>query len=123
MSPLAIDEDRMQGKPQPGQDSQVLVSLDPHHPPTKHIPHMDFPRVVYKHPVESFRTIEHRNARHELVEEEVVPTEHLTLVVKDKAELEKAAKQGWVTEPYVPETPPDPKEALYARKAKQPAQA
>lgn len=111
--PFAIDEAKMQGKPEPGQDSQVLVSLDPHKPPTKVIPHMDFPRIVYKHPVEPFRVIEHRNARHELVEEEIVPTEHLTMRVENKVELDKALKAGWVVEPFVAPALPDPNDALY----------
>lgn len=133
--PQAIDEERMQQKPVAGQDTSIMLSLDPHKPPTKYIPHMDFPRVVYKHPVEPFTTIEHRNAKHELLEEEVIPTEHLTMSVPSdehmrdkhpsgdivgscagcKAELEKAMKDGWVTEPYVPETPPDKKAALYGK--------
>jgi hypothetical protein len=115
MSPFTIDEAKMQGKPEPGQDSEVLVSLDPHKPPVKAIPHMDFPRVVYKHPREPFKTIEHRNARHELVEEEVIPTEHLTMRVDDKRALEKALKEGWVMEPYIQETPPDKNADLYGR--------
>ena len=120
--PSTIDEAKMQGKAEPGQDSTVLVALDPHHPPTKPIPHMEFPRVVYKPPLEPFRTIEHRNARHELVEEEVVATEHLTMLVKDKTELEKALKDGWLREPYIPATPPDPKQHLYSdKRAKQTA--
>ncbi len=118
MCPLTIDEDRMQSKPIPGQDTSIVLSLDPHHPPTKVIPHLEFPKVVYKHPLEPFRTIEHRNARHELVEEEVVATEHLTMKVENKAELEKALKAGWVLEPYIPQTPPDPTESLYERKGK-----
>jgi len=133
MCPLAIDQDKMQQ----GSLNQVL-SLDPAKPPTKPIPHMEFPRVVYKHPVEPFVTIEHRNAKFEVVGEEVVPTEHLTRVIpsevhmreahptgtvtgacsKYSAELKEALAEGWVTEPYVPEAPPDPREKLYAQKPK-----
>lgn len=115
MCPFAIDEDRMQSKPTPGQDSQVLVSLDPHKPPVKPIPHMEFPRVVYRHPLEPFTTIEHRNARHELVEEEVLATEHLTMSVADKKELDKAIKEGWTTEPYIQQALPNRKPDLYGR--------
>jgi hypothetical protein len=113
--PQTIDEDRMQSKPVPGQDTSILLSLDPHKPPTKFIPHLDFPRVVYKHPLEPFTTIEHRNARHELVEEEVVPTEHLTMSVASEKELAAAKKDGWVLEPYVPQAPKNPKATLYDR--------
>lgn len=116
--PLTIDEDRMQGKPVPGQDTSILLSLDPHKPPTKFIPHADFPRVVYKHPLEPFITIEHRNAKHELVLEEIVPAEHITLRVNDKAELKKAIDDGWVMEPFIPEAPPDRNAHLYDGKPK-----
>lgn len=116
--PFAIDEDKMQSKPTPGQDSQVLVALDPHHPPVKSIPHLEFPRAVYKHPLEPFTTIEHRNARHELVEEEIIPTEHLTRVVADEKELKAAVADGWELKPYVPKAPPDSKAHLYDKKTK-----
>jgi len=115
MSPFTIDEEKMQGKAKPGEDSTILVSLDPHKPPVISIPHMDFPRVVYKHPLEPFRTIEHRNARHELVEEEIVASEHLTRSVADQKELEKALKEGWTLKPYIPPTLPDPNADLYAK--------
>ncbi|HZW05389.1 MAG TPA: hypothetical protein VFF58_00645 [Candidatus Nitrosotalea sp.] len=113
MCPFAVDEDRMQSKVVPGQDAPPLLSLDPHKPPTKSIPHMEFPRVVYKHPLEPFTTIEHRNARHELVEEEVVATTHLTRTVADKKELELALKEGWVLAPYIAPPLPDRRAGLY----------
>jgi|SRR5579864_6229673 len=138
MSPFAIDESRMNGGP------EQLVALDPHKPPVKSVPHQEFPRTVYKHPLKPFHTIEHRNARHELVEEEIVPTEHLTEVVvcanhraaidqaaadrkaspvilgcaECKAALEKALAEGWVLEPYVPSAPPRPIESLYDEQPK-----
>lgn len=110
--PFTVDEDRMQNKT----GENPILSLDPHKPPVKEIPHMEFPKVVYKHPKEPFMTIEHRNARHELVEEEVVPTEHLTLKVENKAELEKALKQGWVLKPFIPPPLPDKKANIYGDK-------
>jgi hypothetical protein len=110
--PQAIDEDRFRQKP--GQDGEgVLVSMDLHKPPVKNIPHAEFPRVVYKHPKEPFSTIEHRNAKHEVVHEEVVPNEHLTLVVNDKSGLKEALENGWVKEPYIPQAPPSKKASIY----------
>lgn len=113
MCPFAIDEAKMQQ----GSAEQIL-SLDPAKPPVKSIPHMEFPRVVYKHPREPFLTIEHRNAKHELVELETVPAEHLTRVVADKAELDRALDEGWVKEPYLAKAPPDPNAHVYDRKSK-----
>jgi hypothetical protein len=115
MSPFAIDEDRMATDPmkiKPG--VQPLASLDPAKPPVKSIPHQEYPRVVYRHPKEAFRKIEHRNAHQELVHVETVPAEHLTKLVSDEKELKAALKDGWVKEPYVPEAPPDPNADLYA---------
>lgn len=109
MCPFAVDERKLSSKP----GEQALVSMDLHRPPVVSIPHMDFPRIVYKHPKEPFRTIEHRNARHELVEEEIVATEHLTLTVADKEELKAALAEGWVKDPYLPQTPPSKNDSLY----------
>jgi hypothetical protein len=118
MCPFAIDEDRMVTDPtkvKPG--VKTLTSLDPADPPRKSIPHANFPCVVYKHPKEPFRKVEHRNTAHEIVEVEHVPSEHLTKLVKDDAEMKLALKQGWVKEPYIAEAPPDPNAALYADKS------
>jgi hypothetical protein len=106
---MAIDESKMQQ----GSNEQIL-SLDPAKPPTKFIPHAEFPRVIYKHPLEPFRTIEHRNAKHEVVYEEVVANEHLTQVVADQKEMEKFLASGWVKEPHVPKAPADPMAHVYA---------
>lgn len=135
MSPFAIDNEKMS----PTSQTRVL-SLDPAKPPTKPIPHMEFPRVVYKHPNEPFLVVEHRNTKHELVEEEIVPAEHLSKLVmcrEHEIELEQAAKQvparevliiacrkceaalkealaeSWVLKPYMPEAVPDKRAALY----------
>lgn len=130
--PFTIDESKMQAKPQPGQDVTVVLSLDPHKPPVKVIPHFNFPRVVYQHPNEPYRIIEHRNARHELVEEEVVQAEALTKMVSCKAHeivgaekcaecekaLKKAVEEGWTTEVYVPPALPDRNAGLYAKTKK-----
>ena len=110
--PLAIDEKKMTGK-----DGEKIVSLNPANPPTKSIPHMEFPKVLYKHPTKPFITIEHRNAKHELVEEEIVPASHVTLVVADQKAQDKAVKEGWVTKPYIPQAPPDPNAGLYDKTA------
>jgi hypothetical protein len=110
--PLAIDESKMQ------QGTNQILSMDPAKPPTKSIPHADFPRVVYKHPREPFLTIEHRNAKHELVEEEIVPAEHLTKVVADEVEMKAALAEGWVKEQYIPKPIPDRNAHVYDRKGK-----
>lgn len=141
MCPFAIDNDKMHaGSP------ERLLSLDPAKPPVKSIPHMEFPRVVYKHPNEPFLVIEHRNSKHELVEEEIIPAEHLSKVLmcreheiemeqgakqspprdvliancrKCEAALEEALAEGWVLKPYVPEAVPDKRAALYETKLKE----
>lgn len=105
--PFAIDEAKMQQ----GSTEQIL-SLDPAKPPVKSIPHQEFPRAVYKHPREPFLTVEHRNAKHELVEEELVPAEHLSKVVTE-SELAAALADGWVKEPYLPKAPPDRNAHVY----------
>lgn len=113
--PFAVDEDRMitdPSKAKPG--VQPLASLDPANPPTKQIPHMEFPRVLYKHPKEAYKKVEHRNAQHEVVHVELVPAEHLTKVVADKKEMDAAIKQGWVIQPFIAPPPPDPNENLYS---------
>jgi hypothetical protein len=74
--------------------------------PVKQIPHMEYPRVVYMHPNEPYQEIEHRNDKFELVGTEVIPTEHLTKVVKNDTELDAALADGWVKEQYIPKAPP-----------------
>lgn len=86
--------------------------------PVKQIPMREFPRVVYMHPNEAFQEIEHRNDKFELVGTEVVPTEHLTKVVKNEAELKVALEEGWVKEPYIPKPAPAKNSSLYGPKKK-----
>jgi len=81
--------------------------------PMKSIPHMEFPRVIYRHPKEPYRKIEYRNAQHEVVDVETVPADHQTKLVADDKELKAALKDGWVLKPYIPVPPPDPNAALY----------
>lgn len=69
-------------------DSPNLKVLDIQHPPTKSIPHMEFPRMIYLHPVDKTK-------------------EHRTKIVHSKTELEAATKQGWKLAAHVPEAPPD----------------
>lgn len=86
--------------------------------PVKQIPHLEFPRIVYKHPTKAFREVEHRNAQHEIVEIERVQAEHLTREVRDEKELEAALADGWVKEQYIPKPLPDRNADLYAKPAK-----
>lgn len=83
--------------------------------PVMQIPVLEFPRVVYKHPVEPFRTIVHRNNKFEVVGEEVIPAEHISLVVADAEALKKALAEGYDLKPYLPQAPPDPDAHLYAK--------
>ena len=109
--PFAVDEAKLDSK------KRYDVSAPPNSPaglPMKQIPHMEYPRVVYKHPAEPWKKIEHRNAQHEVVDVETIPAEHLTLMVNDEKELAKAMKAGWKKEPYVPVPQVDPNANLYS---------
>lgn len=79
--PMAIDEEAL--------NSPNLKVLDIHHPPMKAIPHEEFPRAVYLHPVDKTK-------------------EHRAKLVVGKRELEAALKQGYKLNPHVPEAAPDP---------------
>jgi hypothetical protein len=104
-----IDDNKMSSK----SGAELIVSLDMAKPPTREIEFLEFPRVIYKHPKEPFVKIEHRNNMKELVFTELVPAEHLTRIVNSKAELEKAMKDGWVKDPYVPQAAPSSTDANY----------
>ena len=101
--------------------------------PVKQIPHYDFPRCVYLHPIRPTITVLHRNAAHELVEEERIPTEHQSRIVGCEAArkigctkecqacnelLEAALADGWVTTPYIPEAPAKADADLYGPRKK-----
>lgn len=116
--PQAIDNDLLSSTPDAAarlasRGLQALVTLDPAKPPTVQIPHNEFPRVVYKHPKEAFRKIEHRNAMREIVQVEMVANEHLTRLVVDDKELKQALASGWDKKPYIPEPAPDPLAGVY----------
>lgn len=83
--------------------------------PVRQIPFLEFPRVVYMHPNEPFRTVEHRNADQELVHREQVATEHLSKTVATEEELKAALEEGWVKEPYIPTPPPKKDVGLYGK--------
>ena len=88
--------------------------------PVRQIPFKEYPRVVYMWPNESVRIVEHRNTHQELVHTERIPTEHISKLVQDEAELEQALADGWVKEPYNPAAPPKADAGLYGKpKAKQ----
>jgi hypothetical protein len=101
--------------------------------PVKQIPHYEFPTVLYLHPNAPTRTVVHRNQQHEVVDEEIIPTEHLTQLIgcpahskeggpKECADcnkaLEAALAEGWVKEPYIPEAPAKPGDDLYGPRKK-----
>jgi len=99
--------------------------------PVSQIPHYEFPRVVYKHPRRPHREVVHRNAQHEVVEIERIPTNHISKLVGCTAHLtpdgpvwaeqckacekalEAALAEGWVTKPYIPEPLPVADADLY----------
>ena len=81
--------------------------------PVKQIPIIEYPKVVYLHPNEPTRKIVHRNLNHEIVEEELIPTEHLTKMVQNEAELKAALEEGWCERPYIPAVPEKPDSGLY----------
>lgn len=110
--PFAIDEERFEkqetldlSKPQ-----GMAGAL-----PVKQIPHQEYPRVIYLHPVEPYRELVHRNVNHEIVHRELVATEHRTHVVQNEDELKKMLKQGWQKTPYIPVAAPDSDDHLYRK--------
>ena len=110
--PTAVDEERF--------NKQETLDLSkpqgtPQGLPVKQIPHMEFPKCVYKHPVKPYREVLHRNVNHEVVERELVATEHLVHVCQNEQEFKKKLSEGWTVEPYIPQTPPDPNEQLYRK--------
>lgn len=107
--PFAVDNEAMTDRP----GKPAIVSMDPAKPPVIQIPYAEYPKVVYMHPKDPYRIVIHRNAQHEIVEEERIPSEHLSKVVDNKDELAKALKDGWLKEPYVPQAPADPNANLY----------
>ncbi len=112
--PTAIDEERFQHQ-------ETLDMSKPqgttHGLPVKQIPHLEYPRAVYKHPTQPYREVLHRNVNHEVVERELVATEHLVHVCENAAEYKKKLSEGWVSDPYIMQAPPDPTEHLYGKPA------
>lgn len=113
--PFAIDEERLSQQ----------TTLDMSKPqgtvnglPVRQIPHHEYPRCVYRHPVEPYREVLHRNVNREVVERELVATEHLTHVCQNAQEFKRKLSEGWVEEPYIPQAPPDLTEQLYAKAGK-----
>lgn len=68
-------------------DTEALNSkkvLDIANPPTKNIPHAEFPRVIYLHPKDKTK-------------------EHISRVVQNEQEMEMYLAQGWRKQGHVPE--------------------
>jgi hypothetical protein len=76
--PFAIDEEKL--------NNPSLKVMDINAPPMKSIPMEKFPKMVYLHPKDKTK-------------------EHLTKIVANAADLEKAEKQGWKVKPHVPVEP------------------
>lgn len=77
--PFALDQDKL--------DSPDLKMLDIGHPPSRSIPHQEYPKMVYLHPKDKTK-------------------EHLPKIVANAEELEAAKVQGFRTAPHVPVAPP-----------------
>lgn len=110
MAAFTIDNERMM--------TQTTLDMSkpansPQGLPVTQIALAEFPRVVYKHPAQPWKKVEHRNAQREVVQVETVATEALACTVRNKDEMAQKLKEGWVTEPYVQRAPPDPDAALY----------
>ncbi len=113
--PTTIDEEKFAGQEtldlsKPQGTAQGL--------PVKQIPHQEYPKCAYKHPVEPYREVLHRNTQHEVVERELVATEHLVHICHTEQEFKKKLSEGWVAKPYIPQAPPDPTESLYRKPEK-----
>jgi hypothetical protein len=78
--PYALDEEAL--------NSPDMSVLDIGKPPTKQIPTIEFPKMVYLHPKDKLR-------------------EHRTKIVQDRDEQEASAKLGWRTDPHIPQVAPD----------------
>lgn len=61
-----------------------LKVLDINNPPTKNIPHEPFPKMVYLHPKDKTK-------------------DHRFKTVYTPSEFEAAQKEGWKTQPHMPE--------------------
>lgn len=110
--PFTIDEEKFQSqetldlsKPQGTKQGLPVVQIS----------HQEYPKCVYKHPVEPYREVVHRNVNHEIVHRELVATEHKVHVVQNAQEFKQKLKEGWVEEPFIPQAPPDPDEHLYTK--------
>jgi len=112
--PFAIDEEKFR------KQATFDVSAPPNSAtgiPVKQIPFLEYPRCLYKHPNEPFRTIIHRNAQHEIVEQEIVQTEHISKIVNSEEEMKAVLADGWVKEAYIPKDLPKVEDGLYTPKA------
>jgi len=99
--PRAIDEDAI----------KAATTLQIEKMPTKEIPHQEFPKVVYKHPKQPFRTEIHTIQGRE--QEVQVALEAKTRVVGDKRELKQALDEGYTEQIYVAPATPEPSDAEY----------
>lgn len=76
--PYAVDEEAL--------NNPNLKVLDISKPPMKLIPHAEFPKMVYLHPVDKKK-------------------QHKTKIVANLAELESAQAKGYKTNPHIPVEP------------------
>jgi hypothetical protein len=89
--PKTIDEEKMRD----------MKSMDFANPPTKDIPHMDFPMCLYLHPKSKTKKQAIFDENGIKVAERLVCTEHKSRIVRDQKELDKALKEGWRKQPFI----------------------
>lgn len=101
--PRTVDNERLSGKPTydaNGRLVEPLVEFNLHNPPTKPIPHLEYPKCVYRYPKEATRQIV--EVRGGTTYTQTVPNMAMSKVVQNKQEFDKAIKEGWHKEPWQP---------------------
>ena len=105
--PYAINDEILKARNDDGSPNpKALQSFDRNHPPTKPIPHLEFPRCVYRYPKSPTKEIVEVRAGQEY--RTIVPLMALSKLVNNEKELAAALKEGWRKEPYVPPFVQDP---------------
>lgn len=99
--PRAINEELLKTRNDDGSPNpHALAGFDKGNPPTKEIPFLEYPRCVYRYPKSPTQEIVEVRAGQTFTS--VVPVMALSKIVQNKHEFEKAIKEGWHKDPYVP---------------------
>lgn len=87
--------------------------------PVRDIPHMEFPKIVYKHPTKAYKRMYLPVDGHGNKDWQWVPQEATTRKVANEEEFKAALKQGFQAKNYVmpaePLEPADPEQAEAAK--------